>query len=138
MKKILFILLMAFTLHAAQINWLYTYKEGAAVAAKENKPMVVYMHRPGCESCDFLEAKVFKDENLSAYTNEHFVPVLLNVSKSDTPKHLIVKMSPVFHFVNAKGEFIEETLYGGKNAKSFLKILQEVEVKFTKSNIGSN
>lgn len=138
MKKILFILLMTFTLHAAQINWLYTYKEGSAIAAKENKPMVVYMHRPGCESCDFLEAKVFKDENLSAYANEHFVPVLLNVSKSDAPKHLIVKMSPVFHFVNAKGEFIEETLYGGKNAKSFLKILQEVEVKFTKSNIGSN
>jgi thioredoxin-related protein len=123
---------MALTLNAAQINWLYTYKEGSAVAAKENKPMVVYMHRPGCESCDFLEAKVFKDENLSAYTNEHFVPVLLNVSKSDAPKHLIVKASPVFHFVNAKGEFIEETLYGGKNAKSFLKILQEVEAKFTK------
>lgn len=132
MKKILFISLLAFTLNAAQINWLYAYKEGSAIAAKENKPMVVYMHRPGCESCDFLEAKVFKDENLSAYTNEHFVPVLLNVSKSDAPKHLIVKMSPVFHFVNAKGEFIEETLYGGKNAKSFLKILQEVEVKFTK------
>ncbi|MFA6187972.1 MAG: thioredoxin family protein [Sulfuricurvum sp.] len=132
MKKILFILVMALTLNAAQINWLYTYKEGSAVAAKENKPMVVYMHRPGCESCDFLEAKVFKDENLSAYTNEHFVPVLLNVSKSDAPKHLIVKASPVFHFVNAKGEFIEETLYGGKNAKSFLKILQEVEAKFTK------
>ncbi|MDP3265304.1 MAG: thioredoxin family protein [Sulfuricurvum sp.] len=138
MKKILFILLLAFTLNAAQINWITTYKEGSAIAAKDNKPMVVYMHRPGCESCDFLEAKVFKDENLSAYTNEYFVPVLLNVSKSDAPKHLIVKASPVFHFVNAKGEFIEETLYGGKNVKSFLKILQEVEVKFTKTNIGSN
>ncbi len=132
MKKILFILLLAFTVNAAQINWLTTYKEGSALAAKENKPMVVYMHRPGCESCDFLEAKVFKDENLSAYANEHFVPVLLNVSKSDAPKHLIVKASPVFHFVNAKGEFIEETWYGGRNAKSFLKMLQEVEVKFTK------
>lgn len=132
MKKIVFILLMAFTLNAAQINWLYTYKEGSAVAAKENKPMLVYMHRPGCESCDFLSEKVFTDENLSSYVNEHYVPVLLNVSKSDAPKHLIVKMSPVFHFVNAKGEFIEETLYGGKNAKSFLKILQEIESKFTK------
>ncbi len=133
MRNILFILLLALALNAAQINWLYTYKEGSAVAAKENKPMVVYMHRPGCESCDFLEQKVFQDENLTAYTNEHFVPVLLNVSKSDAPKHLIVKMSPVFHFVDAKGKFIEETLYGGKNAKSFLKILQEVEVKFTNS-----
>lgn len=132
MKKIIFMFLMAFTLNGAQINWLHTYKEGSAVAAKEGKPMLVYMHRPACESCDFLEEKVFKDENLSIYVNEHFVPVLLNVSKSDAPKHLIVKMSPLFHFVNAKGEFIEETLYGGKNAKAFLKILQEVEVKFTK------
>ncbi|MDP3302515.1 MAG: thioredoxin family protein [Sulfuricurvum sp.] len=138
MKKILFMLLMAFTLNAGQINWLHTYKEGSAVAAKEGKPMLVYMHRPGCESCDFLEEKVFKDENLSTYANEHFVPVLLNVSKSDAPKHLIVKMSPLFHFVNAKGKFIEETLYGGKNAKSFLKILQEVEVKFTKGKSTSN
>ena len=132
MNKIFFIVLMAFTLNAAQINWLYTYKEASAVAAKENKPMVVYMHRPGCESCDFLSTKVFTDENLSSYVNEHYVPVLLNVSKSDAPKHLIVKASPVFHFVNAKGEFIEETLYGGKNAKAFLKILQDVEAKFIK------
>lgn len=138
MKKILFIMLMAFTLNAAQINWLYSYKEGSALSAKENKPMVVYMHRPGCESCDFLEQKVFQDENLTAYVNVHFVPVLLNVSKSDAPKHLIVKMSPLFHFVNAKGEFIEETLYGGKNAKAFLKILQDVEVKFTKSKMTFN
>lgn len=132
MKKIALMIFLALSLNAGQFNWIYTYKEASAKALAENKPMVVYMHRPGCESCDFLEEKVFKDDNLSAYANEHFVPVLLNVSKSDAPKHLIVKMSPLFHFVNAKGEFIEETLYGGKNAKSFLKILQEVEVKFTK------
>lgn len=132
MKKILFMVLIAFTLNAAEINWLYTYKEASAVAAKENKPMVIYMHRPGCESCDFLSEKVFTDENLSTYVNQHYVPVLLNVSKSDAPKNLIVKASPVFHFVNGKGEKIEETLYGGKNAKSFLKILQDVEIKFTK------
>lgn len=130
MKKILFILVVSIGLHAAQFQWIYTYKEGSIKSSKENKPMVVYMHRPGCESCDFLEKKVFNDENLSLYVNEHFVPVLLNVSKSDAPKHLVVKASPVFHFVNGKGEFIEETQYGGKNAKAFLKMLQEIEVKF--------
>lgn len=138
MKKITLMLLLAMGLNAAQFNWVYSYKEGAAIAAKENKPMLVYMHRPGCESCDFLESKVFNDENLSAYTNEHFVPVLLNVSKSDAPKHLIVKMSPSFHFVNAKGAFIEETWYGGRNAKSFLKMLQDVEVKFLNNKPKSN
>ncbi|HEX5623581.1 MAG TPA: thioredoxin family protein [Sulfuricurvum sp.] len=132
MKKIAaIIILMALGLNAAQINWVYTYKEASTKAIAENKPMVVYMHRPGCESCDFLEAKVFKDEALAAYVNEHYVPALLNVSKSDAPNHLVVKASPVFHFVNGKGEFIEETLYGGKNAKSFLKILQDVEIKFS-------
>lgn len=130
MSKLILLMLLSVGLHAAQFNWIYTYKEASAKALKENKPMVVYMHRPGCESCDFLEQKVFSDENLSAYVNEHYVPTLLNVSKSDIPKHLLVKASPVFHFVNGKGEIIEETLYGGKNAKAFLKILQEVEVKF--------
>lgn len=131
MKKITLMLMLAIGLNAAQFNWIYTYKEGSAKALAENKPMVVYMHRPGCESCEFLEQKVFNDENLSAYVNEHYVPVLLNVKKSDAPKQLIVKASPVFHFVNGKGEFIEETQYGGKNAKSFLKILQDIEIKFT-------
>lgn len=130
MKNLLFILLMALTVNAAEINWLYTYKEASAVATKENKPMVIYMHRPGCESCDFLSEKVFTDENLSAYINQHYVPALLNVSKSGAPKHLVVSASPVFQFVNGKGEKIEETLYGGKNARAFLKILQEVEAKF--------
>ncbi len=132
MKKILFILLMAFSLNAAEINWVYTYKAASAMAKKENKPMVVYMHRPGCESCDFLSEKVFTDENLSTYVNHHYIPVLLNVSKSDAPKHLIVGASPVFHFVDYKGKKLEETLYGGKNAKAFLKILQDVETKYTK------
>lgn len=132
MKKIAVIILLTLSLNASQINWIYTYKEASAKALKENKPMVVYMHRPGCESCDFLEQKVFNDENLSAYVNEHYVPVLLNVKKSDAPKQLVVKASPVFHFVNGKGEFIEETQYGGKNAKLFLKILQDVESKYIK------
>jgi thioredoxin-related protein len=132
MKKILFMLVMTLTLNAAQFNWIYTYKEASVVAKKENKPMVVYMHRPGCESCDFLSEKVFTDENLSNYVNQHYIPVLLNVSKSDAPKHLIVGASPVFHFVDYKGKKIEETLYGGKNAKSFLKILQDIELKFNK------
>lgn len=130
MKKIAVMMLLAMGLNAAQFNWIYTYKEGSAKALAENKPMVVYMHRPGCESCDFLEQKVFNDENLSAYVNEHYVPVLLNVSKSDVPKHLKVTASPVFHFVNGRGEKIEETQYGGKNAKTFLKILQDIEAKF--------
>lgn len=121
-------------LNAAQFNWVLTYKEASQKAMAEKKPMVIYMHRPGCESCDYLEAKVFKDENLSAYANEHFIPTLLNVSKSDAPKHLIVKASPVFHFTNYKGEMIEETLYGGKNAKAFLKILQDVEAKYKQQN----
>lgn len=132
MKTIAVMVLMALGVNAAQFNWVYTYKEASAKALAENKPMVVYMHRPGCESCDFLEQKVFNDENLSAYVNEHYIPTLLNVSKSDAPKHLVVKASPVFHFVNGKGEKIEETQYGGKNAKAFLKILQDVETKFTK------
>lgn len=132
MKKIAVMVLMALGVNAAQFNWVYTYKEASAKALTENKPMVVYMHRPGCESCDFLEQKVFNDENLSAYVNEHYIPTLLNVSKSDAPKYLVVKASPVFHFVNGRGEKIEETQYGGKNAKAFLKILQDVETKFTK------
>lgn len=131
MKKIAVIMLMVAGLNAAQFNWIYTYKEASAKALKENKPMVVYMHRPGCESCDFLEEKVFHDEALAAYVNDHYVPTLLNVSKSDAPKHLVVKASPVFHFVNGKGEKIEETQYGGKNAKAFLKILQNIETKLT-------
>lgn len=131
MRKVAIMALMALGLNAAQFNWVYTYKEASVKALRENKPMVVYMHRPGCESCDFLEHKVFNDENLSAYVNAHYIPTLLNVSKSDAPKHLVVKASPVFHFVNGKGEKIEETLYGGKNAKAFLKILQEVETKFS-------
>lgn len=133
MKKIAVMMVMALGLNAAQINWVYTYKEASAKALAENKPMVVYMHRPGCESCDFLEEKVFKDEALATYLNEHYIPTLLNVKKSDAPKELVVKASPVFHFVNGKGEKIEETQYGGKNAKSFLKILQDVETKFSQT-----
>lgn len=135
MSKFFYLMCITLTLNAAQINWIHTYKEASSVALKEHKPMVVYMHRPGCESCDFLEEKVFKDEALIAYMNEHYVPTLLNVSKSDAPKHLVVKASPAFHFVNGQGKIIEETLYGGKNAKAFLKILQNVEIKFNQKNI---
>lgn len=125
MTKIIILLLMTLGLNATEINWLESYTKASQIAKIENKPMLVFINRPGCGACEMMKEVVFKDKTIYPYINEHFVPVSLNINKNDAPKDLQSEMTPTFHFVKYDGTKIRETLVGGKTGKFYLNILKE-------------
>lgn len=125
MKKIMILLLMTLGLNASEINWFQSYIKAAAVAKAENKPMLLFINRPGCGACEFMKENVFTDKMIYTYINEHFIPVSLDINKNDAPKNLQSEVTPTYHFVKYDGTKIRETLFGGKTGKFYLNILKD-------------
>lgn len=125
MKKLIILLLMTLGLNASEINWFQSYTKAAEVAKAENKPMLLFINRPGCGACEFMKENVFTDKMIYTYVNEHFIPVSLDINKNDAPKDLQSEVTPTYHFVKYNGTKIRETLLGGKTGKFYLNILKD-------------
>lgn len=117
---------MALTLYAGEIDWYYDYTEALEKAQNENKYILVFMSQPGCGTCEYMKENVFVDGDVENYINSHFVALTLNVYDEDVPTPLKVRVTPVFHFLDQKGEPVRPKLIGGKTAPFFLKLLQEI------------
>ena len=125
MKKLLLLTLMTLGLYASEVSWPTSYVTASQTAKAENKPMLVFMNKPGCGSCAYMKENVFTDAAIIAYLNNNFISISLDVHENDAPKALQVTVTPVFHFLNADGSKSQETLIGGKTAPFFLKLLKK-------------
>lgn len=125
MKKIILLLLMTLGLNASEITWFQSYTKAAEVAKADNKPMLVFINRPGCGACEFMKENTLKETMIYTYINEHFIPVSLDINKNDAPQELQSEVTPTFHFVKYDGTKIRETLFGGKTGKFYLNILKD-------------
>jgi thioredoxin-related protein len=125
LKKLLLIALIALGLQASDVAWSSSYVTASQTAQTQNKPMLVFMNKPGCGSCAYMKDNVFTDTAVVEYLNNNFVSISLDIHENDAPKELQVNVTPVFHFLNADGSKSQETLIGGKTAPFFLKLLKK-------------
>ncbi len=119
--------MLTISLYATDVNWFHSYKEAAAEAKRTDKPMLVFMNKPGCGSCQYMKENVFTDEAVVSYLNTHFISVSADIHTNDAPKELQVDVTPVFHFLKSDGTKSTDTLIGGKTAPFFLKILHKAD-----------
>jgi len=124
LKTLLLILFISISSYASEILWNDSYQEAALEAKAENKPMLVFMSRAGCGSCEYMEDTVLIDNEVSDYINKNYIAVHLDIHDNDAPKSLQVSVTPVFHFLKSDGSELKESLYGGKTAPFFIKIIQ--------------
>lgn len=125
MKKFILITLLTLSTYASEVSWFNSYNKGAEAAKSENKPMLVFMNKPGCGSCAYMKENVFTDKTVIDYLNENYISVSLDIHTNDAPKALQVNVTPVFHFLKSDGSEAAETLVGGKTAPFFLKLLKK-------------
>ena len=125
MKKILLLLFVTLSLSAADVNWFHSYAKAANAAKTSNKPMMLFMNKPGCGACQYMKDNVFTNAQVIDYLNKHFVAVSLDIHKNDAPKDLQVNVTPVFHFLKSDGSKSIETLMGGKGVKKFMPMLEK-------------
>ncbi len=116
---------MTLGLYASEVSWSTSYVTASQSAKAENKPMLVFINKPGCGSCAYMKENVFTDAAVVAYLNDNFISVSLDIHENDAPKELQMNVTPVFHFLNADGSKSQETLIGGKTAPFFLKLLKK-------------
>lgn len=125
MKTLILLLLMGLSLLASDVNWYISYDEAAQSAKTQNKPMLVFMNRPGCGPCTYMKENVFTDKEIVSYLDKNYIAVSLDTHINDAPEELQVTVTPVFHFLRSDGTEAIETLYGGKTAPVFMKLLKK-------------
>lgn len=127
MKRFLLLLLLSVTLYGSEVTWIDSYEQALKTAKNEHKPMLLFMNKPGCGSCEYMKENVFTDEAVVKYLEQNYVSVSLSIHKNDAPKELKVSVTPVFHFLSSDGSKLRETLIGGKTAPFFLKLLKQAD-----------
>ncbi len=130
MKKVLlFLLLLCFAplssyaqekkhvLTTHELGWMNNLEEAKAIALKEKKPIILFLHSQRCFYCPKLIEEVFPKPEVQKFLNTHFVKLDLDVAtgsdsiEEDTgdqaPERFIVSMTPAILFMGPK----EEKLY---------------------------
>jgi thiol:disulfide interchange protein len=70
-------LLLALSVSAAaeDISWLCDIDEALEIAARDHRPLLVYVTMPDCVHCDRMDQRTFTDPQLAAEISETCVPV---------------------------------------------------------------
>jgi len=99
------------------LGWMNNLEEAKAIALKEKKPIILFLHSQKCFYCPKLIEEVFPRPEVQKFLTEHFVKLDLDVAtgsdsiEEDTgdqaPERFIVSMTPGILFMGPK----EEKLY---------------------------
>ena len=100
-----------------ELGWMNNLEEAKAIALKEGKPIILFLHSQRCFYCPKLIEDVFPRPEVQQFLTENFVKLDLDVATgSDSieeatadqaPERFIVSMTPAILFMGPK----EEKLY---------------------------
>ena len=89
-------------LHAHNpVDWYPWGPEAFEKARKENKPIFLSIGYSSCYWCHVMERKVFMDETLAKYMNEHFV--CIKVDREERPEIDDIYMTALLIYLQAAG-----------------------------------
>ena len=86
-----------------------TFEEVMALAKRENKPIFMDCYTVWCRPCKVLAKKVFPQEKVSAFFNEHYVSITMDMEKGEgieLAKYYNVRAYPTLLFLDADGELL--------------------------------
>jgi len=124
MKRILLISALFMSSLFADLTWV-DYDDALEKAEKEKKIVMVMLSREGCSGCEYMKDIVFKNDDVTKVINEKFVPVHVDIQQDFVPEGLAFIGTPTFYFLD-KDEKKLERIDGGKNAKSFMQVLESL------------
>jgi len=99
------------------LGWMDNLEDAKALALKEKKPIILFLHSPRCFYCPKLVENVFPQPKVQKFLTKNFIKLDLDIStgsdsiEDDTsdqaPERFIVSMTPAILFMGPK----EEKLY---------------------------
>jgi thioredoxin-related protein len=97
------------------------YKEALVKAQQENKLLFLYFTASWCGPCQYMQQYIFPDEGLSAYINQNYIALKLDID-TEEGKLIYIKAHqpkapmgvPAFVIANAKEEILKKHTGGMK------------------------
>jgi len=110
--------------------WLSDDDTGFALAAREDKPLIMDFYAEWCAACKELDEKTWPDPDVQERLSE-FVQVKLDLTKSNSQSETYLKKyniygMPTVIFFNASGEEIER-FEGFKSPQEVIKIIDQIQ-----------
>lgn len=125
MRVLIALLFLLEALYGASISWERNYPKALLKAKHADKPLMVYLYLPHCGTCNYMNKNVFINKDVIDYVEKNYVAVKLYTNDKGLPDELKSEMAPVFHFMDPRNSANIATVIGGKNAESFLELLEE-------------
>ncbi|MFN3193306.1 MAG: thioredoxin family protein [Aureliella sp.] len=67
---------------SSSIRWVKSTQEGAALATKTKKPILLFVRSRNCHHCDRMEANNWANPQIANWVNQYFVPVQLTPERN--------------------------------------------------------
>lgn len=105
MKTLLLILLLNFSLLAAQeLGYFTDYDKALQAALKADKPLMLVQTTDSCPWCKRLESRTLSHPQVKAAVSKGAIPLLLNRDKSRYPEKFYTSRVPTIFFVKPKSQ----------------------------------
>ena len=125
MKKIIITLFFLISSAFAEIEW-EDYEGAFKLASEDKKVVLIMFSAPTCKVCKYMKSKVYTDEAVKEYMDEHFVAVEIDVNDNPNSDKFKLLGTPNYFFLDAKGELIVPRMVGGAKEDDFLQELKNV------------
>jgi uncharacterized protein YyaL (SSP411 family) len=135
MKKLILLILGVFLFAvdwSGKVNWAMSYDLAKQLAKKEHKLIMVDVALSHCPPCKYLATKVYTNDEVANYINEHFVPVFYLADKDNLPVDVqtyFTGSTPTIMFIKPNGELFYRFI-GARPPKTFLQILKDVNNRY--------
>jgi thiol:disulfide interchange protein DsbD len=92
----------------SKVNWVYSLDEALSAAQSDNKPVMIDFYADWCSPCRKMDSNTYSDDVLGAFINENFVPLKVNVDKSNLSGVYKIQSIPQVVFLSPEGTEIGE------------------------------
>jgi len=127
MKKIILFLAAVSALLASGVAWEKNLESAADKAINTNKKVMILMSSQQCGYCKQMHREVFSDPTVSAYINDNFVALELDVENDPYPEALSVRGVPTIFFFSPDLKRGLKQVIGPRHPMVFLNILRNLQ-----------
>ncbi|MBS4013147.1 MAG: thioredoxin family protein [Bacteroidetes bacterium] len=104
---------------------MQSFEKALSDSKQSEKLIMIYCHAKWCGYCGVMEKKVFSQDNVGNYFNEHFINYSVDIDKEEAGKYIKAKYEvralPTVLFINEDGELIHKII-GYKEKNEFIEL----------------
>lgn len=116
----------AFAAQAAGSGWIRDVDQALQVAARQQRPLLVFVTMDGCKYCQRMEQTTFSSVQVRQTISANFVPVVVKQSeRPDLMRELQIQSFPTTMIVTPQGDVVRE-MRGYVEPRRFQQMLLQV------------